>query len=143
MTSEAKGMTISPLAGILRRLGSYLRKNKLYFALRELGYVARTMFLLRYISEAEPRGKLFNRLRTRASGLTSSYSGSRLGGDKMIAENVRDERRARKSATSHVKRFGQYQLHARRAPEPLPFIRKPPNVETGTVSPSLAAAGSH
>jgi len=55
MTSEAKGMTISPLAGILRRLGSYLRKNKLYFALRELGYVARTMFLLRYISEAEPR----------------------------------------------------------------------------------------
>jgi TnpA family transposase len=55
MTSEAKGMTISPLAGILRRLGSYSRKNKLYFALRELGYVVRTMFLLRYISEAEPR----------------------------------------------------------------------------------------
>ena len=34
---------------ILRRLGSYSRKNKLYFALRELGYVVRTMFLLRYI----------------------------------------------------------------------------------------------
>jgi TnpA family transposase len=40
---------------ILRRLGSYSRKNKLYFALRELGRVVRTMFLLRYISEAELR----------------------------------------------------------------------------------------
>lgn len=40
---------------ILRRLGSYSRKNKLYFALRELGYVVRTMFLLRYISEADLR----------------------------------------------------------------------------------------
>ena len=40
---------------ILRRLGSFSRKNKLYFALRELGYVVRTMFLLRYISEAALR----------------------------------------------------------------------------------------
>ncbi|MFL6415580.1 MAG: Tn3 family transposase [Bryobacteraceae bacterium] len=40
---------------ILRRLGSYSRKNKLYFALRELGRVVRTMFLLRYISEVELR----------------------------------------------------------------------------------------
>jgi TnpA family transposase len=40
---------------ILRRLGSYSRKNKLYFALRELGRVVRTLFLLRYISEVELR----------------------------------------------------------------------------------------
>ena len=33
---------------ILRPLGRYFRKKKLYFALRELGRVVRTMFLLRY-----------------------------------------------------------------------------------------------
>jgi Tn3 transposase DDE domain len=44
--------------------------------------------------------------------------------------------------TSHINRFGQYQLHARRAPDPLPFLRKPPNVEISTVdAPGLAAAG--
>ena len=44
--------------------------------------------------------------------------------------------------TSHINRFGQYQLHARRAPNPLPFLRKPPNVEISKVdSPGLAAAG--
>ena len=44
--------------------------------------------------------------------------------------------------SSHINRFGQYQLHARRAPDPLPFLRKPPNVEISTVdSPGLAAAG--
>jgi hypothetical protein len=44
--------------------------------------------------------------------------------------------------TSHINRFGQYQLHARRAPDPLPFLRKPPNVEISTVDPpGLAAAG--
>ena len=43
--------------------------------------------------------------------------------------------------TSHINRFGQYQLHDRRAPEPLPFIRKPQNIETGMVSPVVAAAG--
>jgi hypothetical protein len=44
--------------------------------------------------------------------------------------------------TSHINRFGQYQLHARRAPDPLPCLRKPPNVEISTVdSAGLAAAG--
>ncbi len=35
---------------ILRRLSSYSRKNKLYFAFRELGRAVRTIFLLQYIS---------------------------------------------------------------------------------------------
>ena len=44
--------------------------------------------------------------------------------------------------TSHINRFGQYQLHARRVPDPLPFLRKPPHVELSTVDPrGLAAAG--
>ncbi len=40
---------------LLRKLGSKSRKNKLYRAFRELGRVERTLFLLRYISEAELR----------------------------------------------------------------------------------------
>ena len=35
----------------LRRLGTYSRKNKLYFAFVELGKVIRTMFLLSYIGD--------------------------------------------------------------------------------------------
>ena len=50
-----KGGALLP-SDILRRLGSYSRKNKLYFALRELGYVVRTMFLLRYRSGNIRRG---------------------------------------------------------------------------------------
>jgi len=107
-----------------------------------------------------------------------------VGGDNVIAENVRDEQRkfikynhlvanilafhnivsmtkaidrlraegqeisdevlaaVSPYQTSHINRFGQYQLHVRRAPDPLPFLRKLPNVEISTVdSPSLAAAG--
>lgn len=40
---------------LLRKLGSHNRKNKLYRAFRELGRVLRTLFLLRYISEADLR----------------------------------------------------------------------------------------
>lgn len=42
-------------SGILRRLGSYGRKNRLYFALRELGRAVRSMFLLRYLSDLDLR----------------------------------------------------------------------------------------
>jgi TnpA family transposase len=40
---------------LLRKLGSHSRQNKLNRAFRELGRVERTLFLLRYISEAELR----------------------------------------------------------------------------------------
>ena len=40
---------------ILRRLNSSSRKNKLYFGFRELGRVVRTIFLLRYLCDAELR----------------------------------------------------------------------------------------
>ncbi|MCC2525566.1 transposase [Vibrio coralliilyticus] len=40
---------------LLRKLNSNNRRNKLYRAFRELGRVTRTLFLLRYISEAEFR----------------------------------------------------------------------------------------
>lgn len=40
---------------ILRRFGTKNRKNKLYFAFRELGRVVRTMYLLEYITDVDLR----------------------------------------------------------------------------------------
>jgi TnpA family transposase len=168
---------------ILRRLGSFSRKNKLYFALRELGRVVRTMFLLRYISEAELRQAI--QVATNKSERFNEFvQWISFGGDSVIAENVRDEQRkfikynhlvanilafhnlvsmtkaidllkaqGQKISnevlaalspylTSHINRFGQYQLQPRRMPDPLPFVRKPPKAETGAVvTPRLAAGG--
>lgn len=42
-------------SAILRRLGTYSRKNRLYFAFRELGRAIRTRFLLRYIRSLDLR----------------------------------------------------------------------------------------
>ena len=49
-----KAGTISS-AQLLRRLGSYSRRNRLYQAFRELGRVVRTVFLLEYLSDAQLR----------------------------------------------------------------------------------------
>ena len=43
---------------VLRRLCSKSRKNKLYFAFRELGRVERTLFLLNYINDPEMRSMI-------------------------------------------------------------------------------------
>ncbi len=57
-------------SAILRRLATYSRKNRLYFAFRELGRAIRTDFLLRYLGSADLRraigtatnkSELFNR----------------------------------------------------------------------------------
>jgi len=57
-------------SAILRRLATYSRKNRLYFAFRELGWAIRTDFLLRYLRSIELRraigaatnkSELFNR----------------------------------------------------------------------------------
>jgi TnpA family transposase len=169
---------------ILRRLGSYSRKNKLYFALRELGYVVRTMFLLRYISEPDLR-QAIQSATNKSERFNEFVQWISFGGDNVIAENVRDEQRKfikynhlianilafhnivsmtkaidRLKAqgqqisddvlaavspyqTSHINRFGQYQLHSRRAPEPLPFVRKPPQPETGAGVSVRAAGAEH
>jgi hypothetical protein len=49
-----KAGTISS-AQLLRRLGSYSRRNRLYQAFRELGRLVRTVFLLEYLSNAQLR----------------------------------------------------------------------------------------
>jgi len=47
-------------AVLLRKLGTYSKKNKLYQAFRELGRVIRTVFLLRYISDDKKRQNILS-----------------------------------------------------------------------------------
>jgi TnpA family transposase len=86
-----KGGALLP-SDILRRLGSYSRKNKLYFALRELGYVVRTMFLLCYVSEVELR-QAIQSATNKSERFNEFVQWISFGGDNVIAENVRDEQR--------------------------------------------------
>lgn len=79
-------------ATILRRLGTYSRKNKLYFAFQELGRVIRTMFLANYLSDVELRRTI-----TATTNKCESYNGFTqwvaFGGGGVIAENGRDDQR--------------------------------------------------
>ena len=43
---------------ILRRLGTYSRKNRLYHAFRELGRAVRTGFLLRFLADGDLRATI-------------------------------------------------------------------------------------
>ena len=45
-------------ATLLRKLGNYSRKNRLYQAFQELGRVIRTVFLLQYISSMQLRKEI-------------------------------------------------------------------------------------
>lgn len=82
---------ITPSA-ILRRLGTYSRKNKLYFAFMELGKVIRTMFLLSYIGDAGLRKVIH--AETNKSEQFNGFAGwSFFGGEGIIAENIRHEQR--------------------------------------------------
>ncbi len=75
---------------LLRKLGNYSRKNRLYKAFRELGRVIRTIFLLEYISDLELRQQI-----TAATNKVEAYNGFSkwlfFGGDKIITTNDREE----------------------------------------------------
>ena len=77
---------------ILRRLNSSSRKNKLYFGLRELGRVVRTIFLLRYLSDAELR-RTIQAATNKNERFNQFVQWVSFGGDSVIAENTRDEQR--------------------------------------------------
>lgn len=72
---------------ILRKLGTRSRKNKLYFAFRELGRVIRTKYLLEYISDGELR-----RIVTAATNKNEQFNEFTkwlfFGGDGIISENA-------------------------------------------------------
>ncbi|ACB54501.1 putative transposase, Tn3 [Crocosphaera subtropica ATCC 51142] len=77
-------------AAILRKLGNYSRKNRLYKAFRELGRVIRTIFLLEYISDGKLRRQI-----TAATNKVEAYHGFSkwffFGGDSIINSNNREE----------------------------------------------------
>jgi TnpA family transposase len=76
---------------ILRRMNSHSRKNRLYFAFRELGRVVRTLFLLRYISDLELR-HVIQTATTKSERFNRFVQWVSFGGDGVISESVRDER---------------------------------------------------
>ena len=77
---------------ILRRLGTYSRKNKLYLAFRELGRVIRTGFLLRYLADKELRSTI-QAATNKSEQLNHFLKGVFFGGEGVITENSRDEQR--------------------------------------------------
>ena len=79
-------------SAILRRLGTYSRKNKLYFAFRELGRVVRTIFLLKFLSSLELRHLI--QAATNKSELFNKYAQwTAFGEGGLVSEGVRDEQR--------------------------------------------------
>lgn len=79
---------ISP-STILRKLGTASRKNKLYFAFRELGRVIRTTFLLEYIGDEDLR-RVVQSAQNKCEGFNQFAQWVHFG-DDTITENVRDD----------------------------------------------------
>lgn len=77
---------------ILRRLGTYSRKNKLYFAFRELGRVVRTVFLLDYIDSLELR-QMVHSATNKCEEFNGFLKRSFFGSEGIIAENIQHEQR--------------------------------------------------
>lgn len=77
---------------ILRRLGTKSRKNKLYFAFRELGRVVRTIFLLKYIGDVEVR-RTVHSATNKSEEFNNFSQWSFFGSEGVIANNVRHQQR--------------------------------------------------
>jgi TnpA family transposase len=76
----------------MRRLATYSRKNKLYFAFRELGRIVRTAFLLDYISDIELR-RTIQAATNKSEAFNLFVQWVAFGGGRLLAENARDEQR--------------------------------------------------
>ncbi|MBF0360979.1 MAG: Tn3 family transposase [Oligoflexia bacterium] len=77
---------------ILRKLGNKSKKNRLYFAFRELGRVIRTVFLLEYLNSKELRSQV-----QAATNKSESFNNFAqwifFGGNSIIKNNDRDQQR--------------------------------------------------
>jgi TnpA family transposase len=83
-----KGGKLTP-STILRRLGTYSRKNKLYYAFRELGRAVRTTFLLDYVHDVALREIIF--AATNKSEEFNQFTDWVAFASKVIPENLRHE----------------------------------------------------
>ena len=88
---SVKAGTIMP-STILRRLTTYSRKNKLYFAFRELGRVVRTIFLLKYLSSLELR-HIIQAATNKSEAFNKFIQWVGFGGESIMTQSVRDEQR--------------------------------------------------
>jgi TnpA family transposase len=77
-------------SAILKKLGNYSHKNRLYQAFRELGLVVRTRFLMQYLESEELRETI-----QRSTNKSESFNGFAkwlaFGNNGVVRENRRDE----------------------------------------------------
>ena len=73
---------------VLRKLCSKSRKNKIYFAFRELGRVVRTIFLLDYINDSEMR-RMIQAATCKSEEFNQLINWIRFGGGGVISDNMR------------------------------------------------------
>ncbi|HLX59561.1 MAG TPA: Tn3 family transposase [Ktedonobacteraceae bacterium] len=88
---SVKAGTIKP-STILRKLGTYSRRNKLYQAFRELGDVVRTEFLLHLLGDPDLRSMLQSAM-NKSEAFNGFAKWVLFGGEGGIAENRREEQR--------------------------------------------------
>ena len=79
-------------SAILRRLGTYSRKNRLYFAFRELGRAIRTGFLLRYIGSVDLR-RTIGAATNKSEHFNRYAQWAGFGGGLLVTAAARDEQR--------------------------------------------------
>jgi len=79
-------------SALLRRLGTASRKNKLYFAFRELGRVVRPQFLLDCIGDVALRHTI-HAATCKSEEFNQFTKGLFFGGEGIISENMRHEQR--------------------------------------------------
>ncbi len=79
-------------SSILRRLGTYSRKNKLYTAFRELGRVVRTAFLLDYLNDKDLR-EIIQAATCKSESFNRFANWILFGEGGLITKNNRDEQR--------------------------------------------------
>ena len=91
LSIKAGRLTASTL---LRKLGTYSRKNRLYLAFRELGRVVRTAFLLQYLSDADLR-QTIHAATNKSEAFNRFIRWVFFGGEGLIASNNRIIQRKR------------------------------------------------
>jgi TnpA family transposase len=77
---------------ILRRLGTYSRKNRLYHAFRELGRAMRTGFLLRFLADPDLRATIQAAM-NKSESFNQYAQWVSFGGEGLIAEHDRAAQR--------------------------------------------------
>lgn len=73
---------------ILRKLCSKSRKNKLFFAFRELGRIGRTIFLLKYINDVDLR-KIIQAATCKSEEFNNFIKWVRFGDGGVVSDNLK------------------------------------------------------